>query len=134
MDTLLALIIVSALTVVITVAVGIKLNAWQDRQMYGLLIREALGARGNVLIGIIGILIYLVTYLVLGNHIHYFYGRVIWTGTFAETALAVISALLVGLVFALFPYSMKRLGIIKSQKGGWGVIGAIFAVIVSFCP
>jgi hypothetical protein len=134
MDTLITILMVSALTIIVTLAVAIKLNAWRDRQMFWLLIRDALGARSNVVIGIIGMLIYLVTYLVLGNHIHYFYGRVIWTGTFAETTLAIISALLVGLVFALFPYSLKKLGIIKSQKGGWGVIGTIIAVIVSFCP
>lgn len=134
MDTLTAILVVSVLTIIITIAVAIKLKAWQNRQMFWLLIREASASRFNIVIGLIGMLIYLVTYLVLGNHIHYFYNRLIWTGTFAETALAVVSALLVGLVFALFPYSLKKLGIIKSQKGGWGIIGTIFAVVVSFCP
>ena len=134
MDTLTAILVVSVLTIIITIAVAIKLNAWRDRQMFWLLIRDALSERFNIVIGIVGILIYLVTFLVLGNHIHYFYGRVIWTGTLDETTLAIISALLVGLVFALFPYSLKKLGIVKSQKGGWGVIGSIVAVIVSFCP
>ena len=134
MDTLTGILVVSVLTIIITFAVAIKLNAWQDRQMFWRLVRDALSARVNVVTGIVGMLIYLVTYLVLGNHVRYFYGRLIWAISLSEIVLAVLSALLIGLVFVLFPYSLKKLGIIKSQKSGWGVVGTILAVIVSFCP
>jgi hypothetical protein len=134
MDTPTITLIVSVLTVIITIAVAIKLQAWQNRQMFWLLIRDALSARLNVLIGIVGILAYLIIYLIGGKHLYYFYGRFVWGINLTEIITSVITALLVGLVLALFPYSLKKLGIIKAQNNGWGVVGTILAVIVSFCP
>lgn len=134
MDTLVVTILVSILTILLTVVIAIKLKAWQDRQMFWLLVRDALAARLNVLIGVAGMLVYLAIYLIGGKHLYYFYSRVIWAISFSEIVMGAITALLVGLVFALFPYSLKKLGILNSQKSGWGVFGTILAVIVSFCP
>jgi hypothetical protein len=134
MDTLTITLIVSVLTVIITVAVIIKLQAWQNRQMFWLLIREALSTRLNVLTGIVGMLVYIIIDLIGGKHVYYFYGRLVWGISISEVITLIITALLVGLVFALFPYSLKKLGIIKSQNTGWSAVGTILAVIVSFCP
>lgn len=134
MDTQTITLIVSVLTVAITIAIAIKLKAWQNRQMFWLLIRDALSSRMNVLIGIIGMLVYIVIDLIGGKHVYYFYGRFVWGISISQVIMLIITALLIGLVFALFPYSLKKLGILKSQNTGWSAVGTILAVIVSFCP
>ncbi len=134
MDSFSITILVSVLTVGVTLIVAYKLRAWQERRMFWALIRDALGVRLNAALGIAGALVYLGVYLVGGKHLYFFYGRVIWLIAPAEMTLALVTALLVGLVVALFPYSLKKLGILKSQQSGWGIVGTLLAVIVSFCP
>jgi hypothetical protein len=134
MDTFTITLIVSLLTVIITIAIAIKLEAWQNRQMFWLLIREALTSRMNGVIGVVGMLVYIIIDLIGGKHLYFFYSRIVWGISVSEVITLIITALLVGLIFALFPYSLKKLGIIKAQGNGWSALGTILAVIVSFCP
>ncbi len=134
MDTLVFAVGVSGLTGIVVWAFGMRLKVWQSRHTFLKITRDALTTRTNALAGIIGVLGYLVIYFGLGNRVHYFYNRLIFTVTAPEAILAILSALLVGLLFALFVASLKQLGLTESKKGGWGVAGTLFAVLVSFCP
>jgi hypothetical protein len=134
MDMLAVILVVSLLTAVAVVVACLKWNVYRDRLDLWAITREALTTRRHAAAGLAELVIYLAASLVLGNHVHYFYGRLIFTLTASAAAVTVLSALLVGLLFTLFSYNLMMLGLTGSKKGSWGMVGTLLAVALSFCP
>jgi CBS domain containing-hemolysin-like protein len=134
MDLIALYVVVSLLTVAVIAAAGIRLKVVQDREMFWAIIQQAVTTRRDAVVGVIALVIYSVVYLVLGNHVHLFYGRLIFTVTPGVVLVLIVSALLVGILFALFSYNLRTLGLTQGKKGTWGVVGSLLAVAVSFCP
>lgn len=126
--------IVSFLSVAAIAACCVRWQVVQNREMFWSITKQALTTRRDLIVGIAALVMYLLVYLVLGNHVHWFYGRLIFTLTAWTAIVAMVSAILVGVLFAVFSYNWRTLGLSKGKTGAWGVLGTMFALVISFCP
>ncbi len=106
----------------------------RDRAALWAITRNVLAERRYALVGVAGALLYGLVYFVLGGRVVYFYERLLFNVTGTGLVIGILSALLIGVMLALFAYNLQVLGLLQSKKGAWGVAGTLFAVVVSFCP
>lgn len=128
---------VSLLAIIVVVAICHKLDVFRNRQQFWMVIRNAFTDKVSAIVGLAAVVIYGVIYLFLGGsggRIHYFYGHWIFDVTALDILVALVSAALIGVVMALFSYSIKMLGIFRSKPGGVGIVGTVLALVASLCP
>ena len=118
-------ITVSLVGVVVIVVTCVRMKVFRDYRGLTKTIRGCLADRLSALVGLLTVLIFVATSFILQRESDV---------TPLDISAFAISALLMGIVMALFTYSVRRLGIRKSKRGVIGVAGTIVAMLTSFSP
>jgi len=96
------------------------------------IIKQTFVTKLSMIIGLTFGIIYALIYLLLGDKIAYSPDGFIVNTTFLDILVVLIMAFLIAVVMALFAYATKKCGIGKSKKSGVGLLGLLFALLVSF--
>ncbi len=126
------------LAVIIVVLAARRWHVIKDRHLVLSTIGLALKERKALWIGALMGIFYLAVFTILGGkggRVHVLFGRWIWNTTPGEMLVGFALAFLVMISMALFVYGVHVMGLARSgKKGGMGLLGALLAVMASFCP
>ncbi|MFH1541322.1 MAG: cation transporter [Elusimicrobiota bacterium] len=96
------------------------------------IVKQAFATKLSLIIGLAFGIIYAFIYLTLGHKIAYTINGWVVNMTGSDLLAVLVMAFLIAIVMALFTYATKKCGISKSKKSGVGLLGILFALLVSF--
>ena len=110
----------------------LKMKAIKGYKTMLRIIKQAFVTKLCLIVGVALGIIYAVIYLLLGHKIAYAANGWIVNMTVSDLLITLVMAFLIAVVMALFTYTTKKCGISKSKKSGVGLLGILFALLVSF--